>query len=275
MSLAEVVKKRTKRPRKTMLYGPHGIGKSTWPSKAPKPLVISTEGGLGDINIEHTPTCKEFGDVVKWISTLHTEKHDYKTVVIDTVDWLEQMIHRVIATEKGKPCIADIDYGKGYEAAITKWQHIFSGLDSLVDNVGMSVVLLAHAKIVPFADPNHDRYDRYMPDLHKSVCDLVQEWCDEVFFATIQSEVTQTEEGFGKTRTRAVGDGQRVVHTTEKPTHLAKRRLPLPDVIALDYSVYFDAICDFYGTFDDDPDTGNIAGIVVDGSSKKEVAPAT
>ena len=35
-------------PRRVMLYGVHGIGKSTFGAMAPNPMFIQTEDGLGN-----------------------------------------------------------------------------------------------------------------------------------------------------------------------------------------------------------------------------------
>ena len=43
--------KQTK-PRRTMVYGIHGVGKSTFASQAPRPIFIQTEEGLNGIDTQ-------------------------------------------------------------------------------------------------------------------------------------------------------------------------------------------------------------------------------
>ena len=102
----------------------------------------------------------------------------------------------------------------------------------------MMVILIAHAKIERFENPETDAYDRYSPRLNKHASALIQEWCDEVLFATYKVHTKQTEEGFDKTRTRGIGTGDRIIRTTERPAHMAKNRMDLPEELPLDYRVY-------------------------------------
>ena len=43
-----------------MLYGTHGIGKSTFASCAPKPIFLQTEDGLGEIDCDKFPLTTTF-----------------------------------------------------------------------------------------------------------------------------------------------------------------------------------------------------------------------
>ena len=108
-------------PRRIMLYGPHGIGKGTWASKAPSPIFLDIEGGLEDTECERTDRLGSIDQVNEALTWLVSGDHDYKTCVVDTVDWLEQLIHKQIVKDEGKnnvKSIADIGYGKGYARAI-------------------------------------------------------------------------------------------------------------------------------------------------------------
>ena len=246
-------------PPATLVYGTDGIGKSTWGAAAPNPLVISTEGGLANIDVHKTPICKDFAAVNEALSYLMTQPHQYQTVVIDTLDWLEPLIWRAVATKHGKSNIEDFGYGKGYQLAMDGWNFVLSTLDLLREK-GMAVILLAHARVVRFNDPSSDSYDRYEPDLHKHASSRIQEWCDQVLFCTFKVSTVRRDEGFGKERTRAVGSGDRVVYTSEMPTHLAKRRIKLPDVLPLEYAAYAKYLTP--------SDNGNIEGMVKGGTSK-------
>jgi hypothetical protein len=66
----------------------------------------------------------------------------------------------------------------------------------------------------------------------------VQEWCDEVLFATFRVYTKQTDEGFDRKRTQGIGTGERIIRTVERPAHVAKNRLNLPEEMPLDWDVY-------------------------------------
>ena len=115
---------------------------------------------------------------------------------------------------------------------------MLAGLDALRNERGMEVILVAHAQIEKFANPETETYDRYAPRLQKLASALVQEWCDEVLFATYRVHTRTATEGFDRKRVQAIGTGERILRTTERPAHVAKNRLALPDEIPLDHRVY-------------------------------------
>ncbi len=226
------------RPRRLMLYGVHGVGKSTYGAMAERSIFIQTEDGLGDIECDKFPLARSYGDVVTALGELYAEKHDYRTVVVDSLDWLERLIWAEVCRKRGVESIEDIGYAKGYTFALTQWREVLEGLDALRNERGMMVLLIAHAKIERFENPETEGYDRYVPRLHKLASALVQEWSDDVLFATYKVHTRKVDDSFGRTKHRGVGTGERILRTTERPAHVAKNRLNLPDEIPLDYRVY-------------------------------------
>jgi hypothetical protein len=237
-ALAHIQKGRTLMPRRVMLYGVHGVGKSTFGAMAETPIFITTEEGTNDIDCDRFPLATTFGDVLNSLSALYSEEHGYQTVVIDSLDWLERLIWAEVCAKRGVETIEDIGYAKGYVFALTHWREIFAGLDALRTDRGMQVILIAHAAIEKFANPETDTYDRYVPRLQKLASALVQEWCDEVLFATYRVHTKTQSEGFDRKRTQGIGTGERILRTTERPAHVAKNRLNLPDELPLDYRVF-------------------------------------
>lgn len=241
--LEQIQRGKVAAPRRTLMYGVHGVGKSTFGSMAERPIFIQTEDGLGNIECERFPVAGKYADVIAALSELYTEAHEYRTVVIDSLDWLERLIWTDVCQKRGVESIEDIGYGKGYVFALTNWREVLAGLDALRNERGMHVVLIAHAQIERFANPETDTYDRYSPRLQKLASALVQEWCDEVLFATYRIHTKTTNEGFDRKRVQGIGTGERIIRTTERPAHVAKNRLNLPDEIPLDYGIYAAFAC--------------------------------
>jgi RNA polymerase sigma factor (sigma-70 family) len=135
--------------------GVEGIGKSTFGAQAPKPIFIQTEDGLDEIACERFPLAKTYDDVVGALAELRIEKHDYETVVIDSLDWLERMIWDKVCQDTGTKNIekADGGYARGYMHALTYWREIVDQLNQLRSGHGMVVLLIAHAKVEKFEDP--------------------------------------------------------------------------------------------------------------------------
>lgn len=239
MSLLTTISRgKKKKPRRTMLHATKGLGKSTFASMAEDPIFIQTEDGLNDIDTSSFPLCKTYQDVLGQIATLYTEPHSFKTAVIDTLDWLEQLILAEVCRERNVKSIEDIGFGKGYIFALTHWRTVLDGLQALRDERGMAIILLAHTSIEKFQDPQTDGYDRYVPCLHKHASAVIQEWCDEVLFGQYKVFVKSDDQGFGKKQTKGISTGERIIKTEERPSHVAKNRLNLPFEIPLNYHEY-------------------------------------
>lgn len=237
-ALASIIAGAKPGPRRMLVYGTAGIGKSTFATCAPAPIVVQTEDGLGEIDTHKFPVAQSFDEVMQSLGALYAEEHGYRTVVIDSLDWLERLIWAKVCAARQVASIEDIGYGKGYAFALAHWRDILDGLGALRDRRGMTVILIAHAKIERFEDPTCDAYDRYVPRLHKTAAAMVAEWCDEVLFASYKVFTKATEEGFNQKRVQGLGSGERVLKTTERPAHLAKNRLNLPDELPLAWSEF-------------------------------------
>ncbi len=226
------------KPRRIMLYGTHGIGKSTFGSKSPSPIFIQIEDGIGQIAAHKFPLAELFEDVMESLKVLYEESHKYKTIVVDSLDWLEKLIWAKVCEDHNKKSIEEIGYAKGYVFALTYWRQFLDGLSALRSHKSMACILIAHSKIEKFDDPESDPYDRYSPKLHKHASGLMQEWVDEILFANYEVFTNSEEDGFNRKRIKATGEGERVLKTTERPSHIAKNRLNLPDELPLSWKAY-------------------------------------
>ena len=222
------------KPPRMLIYGVQGVGKSTFCNGAPNPIFICTEDGLGNIDATSFPLCRSFQDVLNCLDTLLNEPHDFQTVVVDSLDWLEPMLWKAVAQQEGKASIEDFGYGKGYVIALDAWAYFLQQLNRLRDEKGMIVILTGHADVKRFDDPDKGSYNRYNIKLHTRAGEKVMEDMDCVFFANYQVVMKTDEVGFNQKKNRALGNGQRLVYTQERPAYVAKNRYNLPDFISLD-----------------------------------------
>jgi len=253
--LANIRKGRTPAPPRILLVGTEGIGKSTWASKAPSPIFIPTEDGLDSIDCEKftwddgkRKKANTFQEVTEALTGLATEPHTYLTLAIDSVDWLEKLILANVCRRFGKKNIEDIGYAKGYTYALDEWTELLELLTRCRTR-GMAIILLAHAKIERFEDPENPSYDRYSPRLHKHAQALLTEWVDAVLFAT-KKMTTRPEDAKDKSSRQlaipvGAGGGERILRTVGGPACVAKNRYELPAEMALDWAAFQNGVAAF------------------------------
>ena len=224
-----------------MIYGPEGVGKSTFAASAPKPIFVQTEDGLSAISTSKFPLCERYEDVVAQLTALRDGEHEFATVCVDSLDWLERLIWDRGCADYGVKSIekADGGYGKGYVHAISYWREIVKLLNQIRATRAMAVILVAHAKVERFEDPEHPAYDRYQPRLHKAANSLVCEWADAVLFATRRMRVDSTT---GKAAPVGADGGERILRTNGSPACNAKNRYSLPGEMPLSWQAFMDAM---------------------------------
>jgi len=144
-------------PPRICFYGPHGIGKSTLAAQFPKPIFISTEDGLASLDVVSFPKATSVDDVSKAIKTLIKEEHDFKTLVLDSTDWLvSPLITSDIETNNDEKALA---YGKGQVMVAESFREILQGMDVLRKKRAMNILLIAHSAVVRFDSPITEPYD--------------------------------------------------------------------------------------------------------------------
>lgn len=232
-------------PFRVVIYGSDGIGKSSWAAQSPKPLFLDIEDGIGQINVDSVSLSdKPFEEVVKFIRLLLNEEHDYKTLVIDSIDWLEQKIWKKVVHDFDKPIksIEDIGYAKGYTFALDHFNTLIRGLEKLRKEKNMNIILIAHGAIIRVEDPMFDAYDKWCLKLHRKARAVIQEWADCILFAAYETMTKKVGESFGQDKYKAIGDAERVLHTQEKPFFEAKTRYLLPETLPLEFEAFQQSI---------------------------------
>lgn len=231
MSILNNIKRgKQQRPQRVIIYGPEGVGKSTLASGLPSPVLLDTEQGSSQIDVARLD-CRSYEDVLNAIESLRTEPHNFKTVIIDSIDWCERFLQNSFLKEENRKknahhkSIEDLGYGKGYKMIEPVAMELLLRLNTLM-SAGMNVVLVGHSRRVKFEVPETaGSYDKYELNLSKYVAPLVKEWADAMLFCNF---VVTVQDGKGH------GGNQRMVYTSPSAPWEAKNRHGMPAVMAMD-----------------------------------------
>ena len=239
--LSSVSKTRRIRAPKIVLAGQNKIGKTTFAAMAPNAIGILTEDGADAVDAQAFPLATTLNEVYEAISTLISEPHDFKTVFIDSIDWLEPLVQTHVCQANGWKNIEAPGFGKGYIAAAEEWRNLLSGLEALRAQRNMGVILIAHDKIKRVDDPLTEGYDSHVLKLNDRASALVAEWADVIGYAGYRIFTSQKDAGFGNKETKATSTGERILHVEPHPAHCGGNRFSLKNM-PLDWTVFAAAL---------------------------------
>lgn len=233
----EIIKGKIPGAKKVVVYGPEGIGKSTFASQFPNPLFIDTEGSTKDMDVARTKKPSSWTMILEQIQEVRKNPSLCKTLVVDTIDWAEQMCIEHICTKHNKEGIESFGYGNGYVYAKEEFGRFLNRLDDVVE-AGINVVLVAHAQMRKFEQPEEmGAYDRYELKLGKKtssqISPLVKEWADMLLFANYKTYAVAIDDNGKKYKPQG---GKRVMFTSHHPCWDAKNRYGLPDEMDFAYA---------------------------------------
>ena len=246
LSLAGVKRGRLDVAQRVLGFGAEKVGKSTWASGAPGAVFLCPENGTAHLDIERLPTPETWSEVFEVLALVERGDPKWKTIVIDPVNWLEDLAWAHLVEGPGRPVTEQTrdkiekyggGYKKGYEAAAGLWRQLVKDLEANHYAKGRNVVFLAHSYVKNFKDPSGVEYERYEVQMHQKAAGLLKQWVDDILF--FRHEVLAKAEG-GKTV--AVATGVHVVHTQWSKAWDAGNRSSLPEELPMSWGAYWDAV---------------------------------
>lgn len=240
-NLSSISKTKRLEAPKILLAGEPKIGKSTFASSAPGAIGILTEDGMAGIDSQAFPLASTLDDVYSAITTLLKEPHDFQTVFVDSLDWLEPLVNAHVCKANNWKDIETPGFGKGYVAAAAEWRNVLDGLEALRRERQMGIILICHVKVQRIDSPTVEGYDAYVLKMHNRASALVEEWADIVGFASHRIKTKQVDAGFGNKETKALKSTERVLHLEPHPAYPSGSRFGLRDC-PLEWSAFADQL---------------------------------
>lgn len=175
------------RAPKGIVYGPPGVGKTSFGATAQKALIVDCENGAAHVHCDRTPYLPNWAAIQPWLDGLAAGGHDYETVVIDSVDWLLRRAEEHVAGVDGsasgmKQTLNRSHGGYGNGKQVLKnyvYQYLLPTLDAMV-NAGVAVLLLAHATRREITTIDGVTVEKSAPEIHTDLANTMVEWSDFV-----------------------------------------------------------------------------------------------
>ncbi len=219
--------------QKIIIFGPEGIGKSTFASQFPDPLFVDTEGSTKHLDVARMPAPTSWQMILDEVKYVRDTPNVCHTLVIDTFDWAERLCIDSVCAKAQKDGLESFGYGRGYVYVAEEFGKLLNLLDEVIDR-GINVLGTAHAKMRKFEQPEETgAYDRWEMKMSKNVAPLVKEWSDALLFANYK--ILTVRSGEDKKTVKAQG-GRRTMYTAHHPCWDAKNRWGLLEEVEFDYS---------------------------------------
>ncbi len=226
----QILRGKTGGALKIVVYGPEGIGKSTFASQFPNPVFIDTEGSTKHMDVARTGKPSSWTMLLDQVRYFKNNPGEFTTLIIDTADWAEQLAIDDICARAKKDGIEDFGFGKGYVYLSEAFGKLLNLLSEVIET-GTHVVLTAHAKMRKFEQPDElGTYDRWEMKLGRNTAPLLKEWADMVLFANYKTYVVVDD----NKKAKAQG-GKRIMYTSHHPCWDAKNRFGLKEELDFDY----------------------------------------
>ena len=202
--------KEEKLPERVLIFSEIGLGKSTLASTAPNPIFINLEDRIDEINADRLEVPESYDQFHQQLIEVYKEEHDYKTIVIDTIDALEALIYKKVCEENSVGSISDINFGGGYEQSLTIFRKVVDALNKLRLHKKMKIIILAHSHVKTYNNPLGQDYDRISIKLREKNAAVITERCDIVGYLHINTYTSEVDKGFGSKKTKVASTQERV-----------------------------------------------------------------
>jgi hypothetical protein len=122
---------------------------------------------------------------------------------------------------------------------------VVKALNILNEDKKMWVVLLAHAKVTRYEDPEHPAYDKHTLDMNEKSGKFLMEFVDIIAFCNYQTATVTKKDGFNES-VKVKSTGKRMMFLNNRAAYDAGNRYGLPDSLPLEFAALDEGIKKYF-----------------------------
>jgi hypothetical protein len=234
MSVAAVTMSGDDSPISGIIYGPEGVGKTTFVAQIPGVVLFRPERkGLERLKVPAFPVPQTFGDVIDAIESLTNDKHAYEAFAIDSLDWLYMLLTKSICAKNNWATIETPKYGKGYDAVGVAWKDMTDRLEVMMEKRRIAFWATAHADVKTIPNPGGDDFMAYELAMQKTSAKLWRQWPSVILFANWTEQIHKAARA--DTKGKLTSLGARILYTERTTAAFAKNRYNLPPTLPMSW----------------------------------------
>lgn len=168
----------------TYIYGGPGIGKTTFGSKMPKPLLLAAERGYNAIPGIIAQDILSWSDMRQTLRELKKPevKEKFSSIIVDTADIMSDYCQKYICSQLG---IENIGDGGWTNNGWSKYKKEFEDVFRTLAQLGYAIVFISHGKEKTIKPKFGDEYQQICPSLQSSAETILENMADLIGYAHV------------------------------------------------------------------------------------------
>lgn len=221
------------KPPKICIFGKPGVGKSRFAASFPAPFFIRSEDRHDHLSIQtHEGVLASYENLLEVLDWLLTEKHVFKTVVLDTADSAEKLVHDKVCRDCGADNILDprkLPFYAGFVRAASLWEtQILYRLARLNEEKKIMPVIISHLETKYETHPQYGDFPKFVLGVDKRTAAKIYKLCDIVGFLDWRTSTKGEEGAF-----RLSSSNQRILRLKPRAFWETKESYNLPEEIEI------------------------------------------
>ena len=139
-----------------LLYGRAKVGKTTLANEFKAPLFLATESGHSHLECDKI-NCNSWSKFLEGCAFMAEGKHEYQTVVVDTIDNLVDYCTEAVCKENGISHPSELPMGKGWSLVTTELKRAMMKVASLP----YTLLMISHSSKETIETATGKKYDRW------------------------------------------------------------------------------------------------------------------